>query len=454
MISRLLICFGLAGPMLAEDLAVSFDKEFSSLGKDCSAMHSFMGCGETLFTGHPLHIAAGSLAPGNGIGVGLAMVSYWTPKKWRNRWSADAVGTRNGSWRAGGYVTLVRLTGNLLEEQPVGRLYSEVTSLNRVGYFGLGPATKDTARSFFGFREIVSGGSLVFPVHLTKKLRLALLGEANSRFSQVRASSGQASPSIEKLYTNATAPGLTDNPAYAQFGEGVRIRPNIGNLRLNYLVNLQQFAAPSNSVYSFQRLTVDLGHQFALYKNTRNLRALDPNGPNDCSTSSNPDVGSDKTYKRICPEIKFPTAQSRNLEGSIGFRLLIQESIVPGGHTVPFYMQPTLGGSDINGSNSLGSYQDYRFRGPNTVLLRANFEHSIWGPFGAMFAVDGGKVALRRGDVDFSNLVLTFSAGLTLRAGGFPMVHLLFSWGGKEGTHTQAAINTSLLGGGSRPSLY
>jgi len=32
----------------------------------------------------------------------------------------------------------------------------------------------------------------------------------------------------------------------------------------------------------------------------------------------------------------------------------------------------------------------------------------------------------------------SFSVGLTLRAGGFPQVFVLFSWGGNEGTHTIA----------------
>jgi hypothetical protein len=42
---------------------------------------------------------------------------------------------------------------------------------------------------------------------------------------------------------------------------------------------------------------------------------------------------------------------------------------------VPFYFQPTLGGSDINGTAALASYQDYRFRAPNNILARASFEH-------------------------------------------------------------------------------
>jgi len=122
---------------------------------------------------------------------------------------------------------------------------------------------------------------------------------------------------------------------------------------------------------------------------------------------------------------------------------------------VPFYFQPTLGGADINGNASLSSYQDYRFRSPNVLLLRESFEHSIWNwPVGFTLLADQGKVALTRGGLGSSPWLHSFSTGLTLRAGGFPQVYLLFSWGGREGTHTIANVNTSLLGGGTRPSLY
>ncbi|HYL14673.1 MAG TPA: alkaline phosphatase family protein [Terriglobales bacterium] len=57
-------------------------------------------------------------------------------------------------------------------------------------------------------------------------------------------------------------------------------------------------------------------------------------------------------------------------------------SITSATSVVPFYFQHTLGGSDINGVPWLSSYQDYRFRAPNLLVLRESFEHSIWGPFG------------------------------------------------------------------------
>ena len=89
------------------------------------------------------------------------------------------------------------------------------------------------------------------------------------------------------------------------------------------------------------------------------------------------------------------------------------------------------------------------------MLLRESFEHSLWNlPLGFTLMADEGKLALRRGDFGPGPWLHSFSTGLTLRAGGFPQVFLLFSWGGKEGTHTIAQVSNSLLGGSSRPSLY
>jgi hypothetical protein len=211
-------------------------------------------------------------------------------------------------------------------------------------------------------------------------------------------------------------------------------------MELNYLGTFQQYFAPSNSHYSFLRWTVDLGHNFPLYGQTQSL-ARDTNGPDECA----PTPGAEK-----CP----PVSVSRNLAGSIGVRLLLSESITSGTSVVPFYFQPTLGGSDINGAPTLSSFQDYRFRGPNILLLRESFEHSIWGPFGFQFMADQGRVALAREDLGFEHLKHSFATGFTIRAGGFPQIFLLYAWGGGEGNHTTVSMNSTLLGGSYRPSLF
>lgn len=459
----LLVLLAAAGSARAQNeskLGADFRGEGDRFKKSCGSFDfvSLGSCAELLFTDHPLHIAVGSIAPENGFGVGGAFVAHYTPNEsWRLSWDTDAIASTNGSWRAGVYMKAI-YTGSKQESTGRGRpvhpqgpnqvnlkrpyfnLYTQAISLNKIDYFGLGPATTRAARSFFGMREIIPGVNAIVPVPAAKWLNLSLFGEANGRFVDIRGSPGQPSPSIEQVYTDATAPGLTDQPAFAQFSEGLRIQPSYGDhIKLNYLAVFQQFIAAGDSHFSFRRFTADLSHEFPIYKTTRSLLPKDHNGPDNCSKS---------TADPACPAI------THDREGSFAVRLLISESLAPAGHVVPFYFDPTLGGSDIDGNPSLGSFQDYRFRAPNVLLLRGTFEHSIYGPLGFSFDVDGGKVALTRGAIDFTSLDHSYSAGLTLRAGGFPQVYLLFAWGGSEGTHTIANVNTSLLGGSARPSLF
>jgi hypothetical protein len=464
---RVLIVLLLAGEYaVAQESALQADfrREGEHVKESCGnfSFKAIGSCAQELVTDHPLHLALGSIAPQNGFGFGPAFVTHYTPNQnWRISWNLDAVGASSGSWRAGGYMKIIHtpvqkivVTSNptatpvesniRIHPYTVFNIYAQTTSLQKLFFFGLGPTTSESGKTIFGMRETIIGTNAIFPVTKVPVIRnwnISLLGEVNGRFVDLRGNHGQSSPSIEQLYTEATAPGLATQPGFLQLGEGVRIKPVLLNdhLELNYLVNFQQFFAPSNSTYSFRRWTVDLDNQFPLYRNSQSTNAKDTNGPDECAQA----VGAEK-----CPSI------SRNRSGTIGFRFLLSESIASAGSVVPFYFQHTLGGSDVNGNPALSSFQDYRFRGPNLLLLRESFEHSIWGPFGFTFMADQGKVALSRGDIDSQNFKHSFATGFTLRAGGFPQIFLLFAWGGGEGHHIIGSMNTSLLGGSGRPSLY
>jgi len=427
------------------------------------------GCAYTLFTDHPLHIAAGSMPPQNGFGVGGAFVWSKNTRNWRMSWDVDAVGSPSGTWRAGGYMKMVHTPhpakgpikvttpkpgDTPTTEKPGGssrfthpytvfNIYAQSNSLNKLYFFGLGNDSTLSGASVFGMGQTIVGGNVIKPVYEWGSIRwlnLALLGEVNGRFVDIRGNHSESVPSIETLYTDATAPGLSGQPGFVQLGEGLRIKPVIADyLQLNYMGKFEQFFAPSSSSNSFLRWTVDLDHVFYLYGYTKSApKNAEMVGPDSCAPGG-----------ETCPEIP----KTRNLNGSIGVRLLLSESMTSGTSAVPFYFQQTLGGSDINSALALGSYRDYRFRAPNLLLLQENFEHSIWGPFGLKFMADEGRVALTRGDIGFSHLKHTFAGGLTLRAGAFPMVSLMFAWGGPEGHHNIANMNTSLLGGSSRPGL-
>jgi hypothetical protein len=433
--------------------------EIGKLRKNCPFHHA-VGCAEVLLTGQPIHIAVGGIAPQNGIGAGLAYVGHKTTDNWRISWNADGVASSNASWRSGLYVKFVDsrqgdigsqmgTRGHVANEtespeQPVINVYAQAISLNRLTFFGLGPVTNATARSYYGMTETILGASGVKPIR--SRAHLSFYGELDGRWVQLRSRLGESSPSIEQLYDDAAAPGLSKQPFFLQLGVGARVRPSFRSDRfhLNYDLNYRPYFAVNDSHYSFQRLTADLGHKMLLYPSTtRLLLPRETNGPDDCVI--------DPTVQRSrCPE-----AVTRNLEGSIEVRLVTSLSMTPGSNVVPFYFQPTLGGGDINGNTSLSSYQDYRFRAPNLLLLRESFEHSIWKwPVGFALSADQGKVASTRADLGAGHWKHSYSTGLTLRAGGFPQVYLLFSWGGVEGTHTMANINSGLLSSSARPSLF
>ena len=120
-------------------------------------------------------------------------------------------------------------------------------------------------------RETIVGANVIWPIF--SPLNISLYGEMNGRFVAIRASAGQPSPSIDQLYAEATAPGLSSQPAFVQFGEGIRLRPAFfkDHMRSNYFVNFQQFSAPGNSAFSFRRFTVDLSHQFPLHAKTSDV---------------------------------------------------------------------------------------------------------------------------------------------------------------------------------------
>jgi len=452
-------------------LQSDFRREGEHMSEACKGkgLKGIPGCGIELFTDHPLHIAAGSLPPQNGVGLGLAFVAGKSTTNWRMTWDVDAVGSPNASFRAGGYMKMVHTpqqpikvltpvtpgtstggaapstsTPNFVHPYTVFNLYAQTISLNKLFYFGLGNNSPLSGQTVFGMTQTITGVSVIKPVFELKAIRglnLSLLGEMNGRFVSVRGNHGEAEPSIETRFTEATAPGLTSQPSMVQFGEGVRIKPTIFHrLQLNYLGSFQQFAASTDSRHSFLRWTADLNHNFNLYGYTQSAAvSSDNHGPDECAP-----------LKDRCP----PVSRSRNLNGSIGVRLLLSQSFASSANTVPFYFQPTLGGSDLNGVMALPSYTDYRFRGPNVLLLQERFEHSIWGPFGFAFLADQGKVTVLRSDFAFDHLKHSFAAVFTLRAGVFPIVSLMFAWGGSEGNHNIFTMNSSLLGGSSRPSLF
>ncbi len=255
--------------------------------------------------------------------------------------------------------------------------------------------TPTTLTSTYGFSENITGVNAAIPFGgALHRAGIAAVAEVNGRFPSVRPGTDSHVPSTTVLFSEATAPGLSRQSTFIQASEGLRIDPTLfkDHIRLNYLVQFQQFISPGLSTFSFRRFNGDFSHEIPLYNLLPgklgkayypNRAALFPHtGPDDCTaTNAERNISRQKAASadakpdpaRPCPIV----ATTDKLEGSITLRAYLSESFAGSGSVVPFYFMPTIGGSDIDGTRVLASYPDYRFRAPNLLLFRGTVEHSI-----------------------------------------------------------------------------
>ena len=428
----------IACPALAQEsrLASDWRREREKIAENCGEMKKLASCAVTLVTDYPFHIAVGNLAPKNGFGFGLAFVERYTPNEdWRISFNADAVTSTSASWRTGGYVTFVRTnvsaptvsTGpatapsNPIREYPVFRVYAQRTVLKHLIDFG--PDFDRPVEREFGESQTIAGASAVVPINAAalRPIGLSLIGGVQGRFISIHDSA--------------------DGDTFTELFEDVRIKPSFfdGGLRLNYSGRLQQFLGDSD--VAFRRWTLDLRHEIPLYNKVASTGPQEFNGPDECATGP---------ASAACPELTF----SRNLNGAINLRLFTTSSAASSdGGAVPYYLQPTIGGSDINNQRLLAAFDDYRFRAPHLIAMQASIEHSIWGPVGGFLTAERGKAVQDRDALNFSDMRNSFSAGFTLRAGGAPVVTAGYAWGGGHNRFV-VTMDSSLLGGSTRPSLH
>jgi hypothetical protein len=235
-------------------------------------------------------------------------------------------------------------------------------------------------------------------------------------------------------------PGLGDERGYVQFSEGVRLEPSLGaRVEGVYQLAFDQFVSGEDR--SFTRWTIELLHDIP-FGGRRRARVGEANTPNQCATSVGDDCGL--------------TAGDRS--GVVSLRVLNIGSDANG--SVPFYLQPTLGGADINGAYRLSSFRDYWFRAPHVLALQLEVEHTLANirvprnvtiPIGGFIMAEQGKASESFSDL-FQRFAHSYATGLTIGAGGFPQTTLMLAWG-HEGHRWSATMSPSLFGGGRRPSL-
>lgn len=259
-------------------------------------------------------------------------------------------------------------------------------------FYGLGPNTNVNNSVRFSQRDTRAGIIVSNPMFSW----LGLSGTFESLWPDVGGVTGANVVSIQQVYTEQTAPGLTTQPNFLHY----EIFPYLHHLfadrlLVDYRFRYGYFQDTSTGHYSFRRLDMDFGHSF------------------------------------------FPERDNghRRLDSVFTTRFKLSLSDKSAAHAVPFYLQETIGGSDIDNQATLRAFKDYRFRGPNSFLVQAEYDRRIKGPVGSLLFYDAGKVALTHSDLNFSNMHQGFGGGLAFFMAGKVVFRAYVGLGGGEGVH-------------------
>ncbi len=246
------------------------------------------------------------------------------------------------------------------------KLFADVYAVHRnyprIDYYGPGPESHKTGRSDYRLED--TAFDLTAGVRPVRHLGLG--GTVGYLLVNVGPGTDPRFVSTERIFTPAVTPGIDQQSNFLRGGFFAQYdyRDNPGGPRQggNYLFRYTWNSDRIFGLYSFRKTELE-AQQYIPFFNRRRVIAL-----RGKSVLTDTDTG----------------------------------------QVVPFYLQPTLGGSD-----DLRGFRPFRFYDDNLIVLNAEYRwESFSGLDMALFA-DAGKVFHRRADWNFKNLEA--SAGFGFR---------------------------------------
>ena len=308
------------------------------------------------------HLAGGDFPAGAGLkfGVGFdkGLTSSDSDPTLPNRVdvSARAAYSTRGYVRTVAGVNARNLGGAPIDVEAFGQYYE----FPQEDFFGVGQDTQKSARTNYLLDATEAGGGVhwrpsMFDVGATASYFSPRVGQGtDSRF-----------PSIEEHFSASTVPGIgtaTDflkvELAAAFDWRDLPLFPHSGG---RYAVSAAKYDDRDLGRFDFHRVDVTL-QQFVPLGNR---------------------------YRRL----------ALRAEGAF--------TDTDSGQTVPFYMQPTLGGA-----KDLRGFREFRFRDQNSVLLGAEYQWESWWAMDAALFVDAGTVAARRQQLSLGDMDVSYGVGL------------------------------------------
>ncbi|HKV91102.1 MAG TPA: hypothetical protein VJW20_00990 [Candidatus Angelobacter sp.] len=393
-------------------------------------------CAQETFTAEQYHFTLTSVAPGAGFAaLGLGTGSVQRIRRFEFMFAASAAMVPvEGSSVGQAQMTFALPTLSFMRvespphstkqkyglrainrrpiDDPVDAKMSVTLRVRRINpreqdFYGLGPSTTRAG--------LASYGLILTETYAGVNNPLTSWSSAGFDFSFLQprvTSSINAAPPIRSAYSEATAPGLTVRDDFLHYEPYLLFRiPSHRSFFTTMRVGYAFYQAMGDSRLSFQRLSASSSTTIPLWIPAHN-------------TSMNRGWFANA----ICPDLRSGTRCSM---GDLTLNAVVAASYTGAGSQVPFYFDQTLGGTDMNGNDTLRGFGNYRFRGPNTMLFQSEYRHYLWGPVGLLLFYDTGKVALQRSDLSFDHLQHDFGPGLYFHIGNRELVRLYVGFGGE-----------------------
>ena len=416
-------------PSTVTAVPVKKTTDWSEWQKHCSDLfhlpekkgESFFGCASSTFRSRPFHFVAQSIVPGSGVGGG-GRFEYDPNKREngaQNQLVATSVITIRQFWFAQlKFSSQIPLTAGWNKSTPHEALGLNIWARNRtlpvMTFYGIGPSTNVNKSVKFSQRDTSAGIEIRTP--FPEVSWLAVGGRIEGLWPNIGGVTGTNVISIQQQYTELTAPGLTAQPPMVH--EQLYLNPH-RHLRGAFF---EHFDFDYRVAYNFYQDT-DTGHF--------SFRRFEANAEH-----------------RYYPEKRKHGGVIEDNFFSFNWRYSVSDASA--GKAVPFYLEETIGGSDIDNQPSLRAFKDYRFRGPDLMTVQAEYYRKLCAEcapckkgmirtvcehLGLLLAYDAGKVALRNSDLNFSGMHQSFGGGISIYMGKDVVFRMAVALGGGEGVH-------------------
>ncbi len=241
-------------------------------------------------------------------------------------------------------------------------LYAVRRNYPRIDYYGPGPDSRKTGRSAFRLEDTAYDAT----AGLRPWRHLSLGGSLGYLQVNVGPGADKRFVSSDRIFPPALAPGIDRQSDFLRGGFFAQLdwRDHPGGPRRggNYLIRHNWYSDRTLGLHSFRRLDLE-AQQYLSFFNERRVIAL-----------------------RAKSALTFPGRAQR----------------------VPFYLQPTLGGSE-----DLRGFRPFRFYDDNMLVLNAEYRWETFSGLDAALFFDAGKVFPRRSQLNLHDLEA--SAGFGLR---------------------------------------